>query len=238
MQDSLFDVDDQVVIVSGGSRGIGRAIVAEFVKRGAKVIATGRDTEALAEMESATATDSNSAQGVVCDVLDKDQIKETVASVIADHGRIDTLVNCAGVNRRKPVMDFSEEDYDYIVDINLKGAFHFSRAVGQHMIQQRSGCLINICSLNTDRPLPNVIPYAASKAALGNMTQALATEWGPFGIRVNGLAPGFILTDLTQQLWSNETMQRWAVENTPQQRLGKPEDMALRNRCIAEKIRV
>ena len=225
MNDNLFSVKDQIVIVSGGSRGIGRAIVSGFVERGAKVIATGRDIQALEETEKVTATETNSAKCVVCDVLDREQIEDTVASVIDQHGRIDTLVNCAGVNRRMPVLDFTEDDFDYVVDINLKGAFHFSRAVGKHMVNQKSGSLINIASLNTDRPLPNVLPYAASKAALGNMTQALATEWGPHGIRVNGLAPGFILTDLTKKLWSDETMRQWAVINTPQGRLGQPEDM-------------
>ncbi|MEC9092325.1 MAG: glucose 1-dehydrogenase [Planctomycetota bacterium] len=226
MSDELFSVKDQVVLVSGGSRGIGRAIVAEFVKRGAKVVATGRDENALKTTEAEASFAGNSPRVVVCDVLDQSQIIRTVDEVLTDYGRIDTLVNCAGVNRRMPTLDLTEEDYDYIFDINLKGAFHFSRAVGQQMIRQGAGCQINIASLNTDRPLPNVVPYAASKAALGNMTQALATEWGEFGVRVNAIAPGFILTDLTRKLWSDKTMHQWGIANTPQKRLGVPEDMA------------
>lgn len=226
MKDDLFSVEGQVVIVSGGSRGIGRAIVAEFVKRGAEVIATGTNRKALDEMESETASAGRSANGVVCDVRDKQQILDTVEKTIAEFSRIDTLVNCAGINRRKPALDLTDDDYDQILDVNLKGAFHFSRAVGKQMIEQQAGCQINIASLNTDRPLPNVLPYAASKAALGNMTRALATEWGPYGVRVNALAPGFILTDLTRKLWSDPVMQKWGVDNTPQRRLGVPEDMA------------
>ena len=125
-----------------------------------------------------------------------------------------------------PTLDLTEEDYDYIIDINQKGAFHFSRVVGEQMIKQHSGSQINIASLNTDKPLKNVLPYAMSKAAVGHMTKALAMEWGEHGIRVNAIAPGFILTDLTKKLWSDETMQEWGVANTPQRRLGLPEDMA------------
>lgn len=226
MSDPLFSVEDQVVIVSGGSRGIGRAIVAEFLKRGAKVVATGRDENALSETRSVTEHEGNQAHCVVCDVLDRKSIERTVADVVDTHGRIDTLVNCAGVNRRMPTMDLTEEDYDYIVDINLKGVFHFSRIAGEQMIKQQSGNQINIASLNTDRPLKNVLPYAASKAAVGHMTRGLAMEWGDHGIRVNAIAPGFILTDLTKKLWSDETMHAWGVANTPQRRLGNPEDMA------------
>lgn len=226
MNDELFSVKDQVVIVSGGSRGIGRAIVAEFVKRGAKVIATGRDQAALDETMNATKVEGNQAECVICDVLKKSEIDHTVDNVLEKHGRIDCLVNCAGVNRRMPTMDLTEEDYDYIVDINQKGVFHFSRIVGEQMIKQHSGTQINIASLNTDKPLKNVLPYAISKAAVGHLTKALAMEWGEHGIRVNAIAPGFILTDLTKKLWSDETMQEWGVANTPQRRLGLPEDMA------------
>lgn len=226
MEDSLFSVQDQVVIVSGGSRGIGRAIAAEFLRRGSNVIATARAEDSLAEMQRVTATDTNQAEVMVCDVSDSGQIEAAVSEVIKNHGRIDTLVNCAGVNRRKPALEFTEDDYDFVMDINLKGAFQFACAVGRQMVKQESGSVINILSLNTDRPLPNVLPYAASKAGLGAMTRSMATEWGQFGIRVNGLAPGFIVTDLTEKLWSDETMRKWAFENTPQQRLGRPEDMA------------
>ncbi len=226
MSDELFSVKEQIVIVSGGSRGIGRAIVSEFVKRGAKVIATGRDQAALEETMSATENDGMRPECVTCDVLKKSEIDTTVENVLAKHGRIDCLINCAGVNRRMPTLDLTEEDYDYIIDINQKGAFHFSRVVGEQMIKQHSGTQINIASLNTDKPLKNVLPYAMSKAAVGHMTKALAMEWGEHGIRVNAIAPGFILTDLTKKLWSDETMQEWGVANTPQRRLGLPEDMA------------
>jgi NAD(P)-dependent dehydrogenase (short-subunit alcohol dehydrogenase family) len=100
-----------------------------------------------------------------------------------------------------------------------------AQAVGAQMVKQGSGSQIQIASLNTDRPLKNVMPYAMSKAGIGHMTRSLAVEWGPRGVRVNALAPGFILTDLTQKLWADETMLAWGTANTPQRRLGLPEDM-------------
>ena len=224
MSDPLFSVADQIVIVSGGSRGIGRAIAEGFAQRQAHVIVTGRDEATLKtacdEMES-----QHQVTPMVCDVAQRSHIDDCVTQVIERFGRIDTLINVAGVNRRKPALDVSEDDYDFIVDINMKGAFLFSQAVGRQMLQQESGSQINIASLNTDRPLRNVLPYATSKAAMAQMTKALALEWGDRGVRVNALAPGFILTDLTQKLWSDETMQARGRANTPQRRLGVPDDM-------------
>jgi len=225
MSDSLFSVKEQVVFVSGGSRGIGRAIAAGFVERGAKVIITGRQRATLDATIAEITAANNKPSAIVCDVSNKLDIDRAVSQAVADFGRIDTLINVAGVNRRKPTMQISEEDYDFVLDINLKGAFLLSQAVGQQMLRQGSGCQINIASLNTDRPLKNIAPYAMSKAALGHMTRSLALEWGEHGVRVNALAPGFILTDLTEKLWSDKTMRQWGEINTPLRRLGQPEDM-------------
>jgi gluconate 5-dehydrogenase len=112
-----------------------------------------------------------------------------------------------------------------VLDINLRGAFFMAQAVGRQMMSQGSGSVVNIDSLNSDAPLKHVAPYAMSKAGVNAMTRALAMEWGPHGVRVNGLAPGFILTDLTQKLWSDPTMSEWGRVNTPLGRLGRPEDL-------------
>ena len=226
VSDHLFSVKDQVVLVSGGSRGIGRAIAAEFAAREAQVVITGRDRSTL---DTDRVGDLRKRRGRSCRWsamwLATRGIAATVDRVISEFGRIDTLVNVAGVNRRKPALEITEEDYDYVMNINLRGAFLLSQAVGRHMIGRASGSQINVTSLNNDRPLRNVSPYAMSKAALGHMTRALALEWSAFGIRVNAIAPGFILTDLTQKLWSDPQMQAWNRANTPQQRLGQPEDL-------------
>ena len=225
MSEELFSVADQNVIVTGGSRGIGRAIAEGFAARGANVLICSRTQEsvetALKEMQDA----GLKADGVACDVSDEQQILTTVQTALSRLGHIDTLVNVAGVNRRKRAETVTADDYDFILDTNLRGAFLMSREVGKHMIERKSGAQINIESLNTWMPLKGVLPYAMSKFGMQGMTRGLALEWGRHGVRVNSLAPGFILTDLTRKLWSDPEMQAWNQANAPLGRLGQPEDM-------------
>jgi NAD(P)-dependent dehydrogenase (short-subunit alcohol dehydrogenase family) len=145
--------------------------------------------------------------------------------VLDEYGRIDVLLNVAGVNQRKPVETFTPAEFDFILDINLRGAFLLAQEVGQHMIGRRAGVQIHIDSLNTYAPLKGVVPYAISKAGISMMTRGLANEWGRHGVRVNALAPGFILTDLTRKLWSDPVMLEWGRQNTPLGRLGQVEDL-------------
>jgi gluconate 5-dehydrogenase len=224
--DQLFHVADQVVLVSGASRGIGAAIAQGFVQRGAQVVICGREEATLAQAASSMSKDATgSVTPIVCDVTRGEDIRKLVAQTLEKFGRIDTLVNVAGVNRRKPAEQVTEEDYDFVLDINLRGAFLMAQEVGKHQLERGSGAQIQVSSLNNDRPLKNVAPYAMSKAGIGQMTRALAMEWGGRGVRVNAIAPGFILTDLTRKLWSDPTMLAWGEANTPQRRLGTPEDM-------------
>ncbi|MFM7036423.1 MAG: SDR family NAD(P)-dependent oxidoreductase [Planctomycetaceae bacterium] len=223
--DSLFSVTGQIVLVTGGSRGIGRAIAEGFAARGATVVICSQSQQsveaAVAEMQAANLQ----VTGLVCDVSREEQIADTVAAVLGTHSRIDTLINVAGVNRRKRAETVTVEDYDFILDTNLRGAFLMAQAVGRQMIEQKSGVLINVESLNTWMPLRGVLPYAISKFGMQGMTRGLALEWGRHGIRVNSLAPGFILTDLTRKLWSDTGMQAWNSQNAPLGRLGQPGDM-------------
>ncbi len=157
MSDPLFSVAGQVVLVSGGSRGIGRAIAQGFAERGAQVVISSRDAANLAQAAeelNARAADAaatlrggqpaGTVQAIAADVAQSADIERLVEETLAARGRIDTLVNVAGVNRRKPALELTEEDYDFILDINLKGAFLLSRAVGRHMVARRSGSQINI----------------------------------------------------------------------------------------------
>jgi len=225
MSDELFSVKGQVVLVSGASRGIGRGLAEGFAKRGATVIVTGREKETLEKTAKEICPPGGAVRAMVCDVSDAKAIDGLVKGAVKEFGRIDTLLNVAGVNRRMKAEKLSEADYDFIVDINLKGPFLLSLAVGKQQLQRKTGNQINITSLNNDRPLRGVMPYAVSKSGLQQMTRALAAEWGPSGIRVNAIAPGFILTDLTRKLWSQPVMQDWAMTNTPLRRLGVSDDL-------------
>lgn len=225
MNDELFSVAGQVVLLSGASRGIGRALAEGFARRGAKVIITGREAATLEKTAREIDSAGKAVHPIVCDVSDAAAIEKLVDDVYARFGQVDTLVNVAGVNRRMPAEKLTEADYDFIVDINLKGPFLLSMAVGKRMLQRGQGNQINIVSLNNDRPLKGVLPYAVSKSGLEQMTRALALEWGPRGIRVNAIAPGFILTDLTQKLWSQPAMKEWGMANTPLKRMGIPDDL-------------
>lgn len=225
MADELFSVAGQVVLVSGGSRGIGRGLAEGFARRGATVIITGREAETLELTARAIRTPGGTVRPIVCDVVDTAAVGRLVETVLREFGRVDTLLNVAGVNRRMPAERLKEEDYDFILDVNLKGPFLLSIAVGKAMLERGRGNQINVVSLNNDRPLPGVMPYAVSKAGLGQMTRSLALEWGGRGVRVNAIAPGFILTDLTRKLWSQPKMQEWGRANTPLRRLGEVSDL-------------
>jgi gluconate 5-dehydrogenase len=224
--DDLFSVRDQVVLVSGGSRGIGRGLAEGFAARGARVVISGREEATLKQTADEIVASEHPVQYAVCDVSQPDDIPQLIEQVVAKHGRIDTLLNVAGVNIRKRVETYSPDEYDHILNINLKGAFLVAQTVGKQMIAQGTGgTIVNIDSLNTFAPLKGVLPYAMSKAGLGMMTRGMGMEWGRHQIRVNAIAPGFVLTDLTQKLWSDPTMQAWGEANTPLKRLGKPDDM-------------
>ncbi len=225
MTDTLFSVAHQVVLVSGGSRGIGKALARGFAERGAYVWITGRDEATLQATASEVSVGEHPVRSAVSDVARASDCQQAVEAILQAHGRIDTLINVAGINVRKPAVEVTEENYDAILGINLRGAFFMAQAVGREMLKQKSGSIINIDSLNSAGPLKNVAPYAMSKSGMNGMTRALALEWGPNGVRVNGLAPGFILTDLTQKLWSDPTMLAWNTANCPLGRLGKPEDL-------------
>ena len=221
----LFSAADKITLVSGGSRGIGKALAQGFAERGAKVIITGRDADTLAQTAAELSTPTNPVVPLVCDVTKVEDIQSCVAEVTRQFGRIDVLLNVAGVNKRKPVETYTVEEFDFIIDINLRGAFWMAVEVGKMMLSQGTGSQIHIDSLNTASPLKHVTPYAMTKFGISAMSRGLAVEWGPRGVRVNALAPGFILTDLSRKLWSDPTMQAWGRANTPVQRLGEVEDL-------------
>ena len=226
MADELFSVEDQVVVISGASRGIGLAIAKGFATRGAKVVITGRVAETVEAAAAEICSPGGTVLGKTCDVADAESGQKLVDEVVDRFGRIDTLVNCAGVNKRMKVEEYTEETYDFITNINIRGAFFMSLAAGRYMIKAGKGSQINIDSINSHTPLNRVAVYAMAKAAMRQMTKCLAMEWGPHGVRVNGVGPGFTLTELARPLWEdNPEMNAWRTDNTPAKRLGAPEDM-------------
>ena len=225
MLDTLFSVKDHVVLITGGSRGIGKELASAFASRSARVIIAGRNKETLNKAANEINTSSNSVSSEVCDVSSSDDVEVLVNSVKSQYGKIDTLVSVAGVNKRMKAEVYTEEDYDSITNINAKGAWIVAQTVGRQMITQGSGSIINVDSLNTYAPLRGTTPYAMSKASVLMMTRGLANEWGRHGVRVNSIAPGFILTDLTKKVWADETMKAWGKTNTPLERLGTVSDL-------------
>lgn len=225
MEDPLFSVVDQVVLVSGGSRGIGRALAAGFAERQARVVIAGREEATLAQTTKEISTGTHPVTFAVCDVANEGDVNRLVEGVERDFGRIDTLLNVAGVNKRSKVEDYTLAEFDWIMGINLRGAFAVAQAVGRRMIDHRAGSIINIDSLNSYAPLLGVGPYAMSKAGVTMMTRSLASEWGPHGVRVNAIAPGFFPTALSAPLWRQEKMVSWAQTNTPLGKLGEVADL-------------
>ena len=224
-EDSLFSVRDQVALVSGGSRGIGRALAAGFAERGAQVVISGREQVTLDRTAEEISKAPRRVRAIVADVAKPEDISRLVEQVLQEFGRIDTLVSVAGVNKRMKVENYTPEEFDWILDINLRGAFLLAQRVGRHMIERRGGNIINIDSLNTYAPLKGVTPYAISKAGVSMMTRAMATEWGQHGVRVNAIAPGFFPTDLSKKLWAQEKMRTWGESNTPLGKLGDVRDL-------------
>jgi NAD(P)-dependent dehydrogenase (short-subunit alcohol dehydrogenase family) len=226
MPEDIFSVKDQVMLISGASRGIGLAIAQGFAERGATVVMSGRVKETIERAAAEICPEGGAVRAKVCDVADAKAGQRMVDEVIDEFGRIDTLVNCAGVNKRMKVEEYDEETYDFITNINIRGAFFLSLAAGRHMIEAGRGSQINIDSINTHTPLKRVAVYAMAKAAMSQMTKCLAMEWGPHGVRVNAVAPGFTLTDLARPLWeSRPEMNAWREEHTPMRRLAQPTDM-------------
>jgi 2-deoxy-D-gluconate 3-dehydrogenase len=149
-----------------------------------------------------------------------------VSTVIETHGQIDVLVNSAGVNIRKPCVEYKEEDWDYIININLKGSYFACAEVGKHMVARGSGSIVNVASLQSHITLPNLSIYAASKAGMRQYTKGLANEWAPLGVRVNTISPAFISTDLVAPVLNDPVWRKMIDSRTPMKRPGTPDEAA------------
>lgn len=222
----LFRLDGKVALVSGASRGIGEAIALALGDAGAMVVCTSRNLDASAQVAQAIQARGGKASALKFDVGDHASIAPTVEKIVAEHGGIDILFNVAGINKREPVVDVTPETYDQIMDVNLKGAYFTCQAVGRQMIKQgRGGKIVNIASLTSHSGLPKVSVYGATKGGVLEITRIMAAEWGPHNIQVNAISPGYIMTELTRSVWTQEHMVNWLKQVAPAGRVGLPEDM-------------
>lgn len=218
-----FSLVGRRVLVTGASRGIGRALAKGLAEAGASV-ALGARTRA--DLESAVAElreAGSSAFAVELDVSSVEGCRQGVAAAVQALGGLDVLINNAGVEEVRPSLEIDEALWDRIVDTNLKGAFFCAQAAARHM--PAGSAIVNLCSLTSGVGVPTAVPYGSSKTGLLGMTRALAAEWAPLGIRVNGIAPGYFRTAMTEAFYRNAEWERSMLGRIPMQRFGQLDDL-------------
>ena len=222
-----LSLEGKVAIVTGGKRGIGKAIALAFAEAGADVVVCSRaieDGELLAVADEIGRLGRRSL-AVQADMTKKTDVDNMVQKVVDEFGGIDILVNNAGTVIRKPLFGFEEEEWDEVIDNNLKGPFMCSNAVAKRMVDQKRGNIINIASRAALRPSRNLGPYPIAKAGVILLTRILAVELASYNIRVNAIAPGVVKTKFNEVLWSNPESLRKIEALTPMGRLAEPSDM-------------
>lgn len=219
-----FDLQGKVALVTGANTGIGQAIAVALSKAGASVALAGRSepTETLALIAEAGGQTTN----IAADLSSIEPVTRVIDETLSAFGRLDILVNNAGIIRRNDAVDFTEEDWDAVIDTNLKTLFFLSQAAAKRMIAQGSGKIINIASMLTFQGGVRVPSYTASKSGVGGLTKAMANEWAAKGVNVNAIAPGYIATNNTAALQADETRNRQILERIPAGRWGRPDDIA------------
>jgi 2-deoxy-D-gluconate 3-dehydrogenase len=222
----LFSVEGKVAVVTGASRGLGQAMALGLAQAGAQVVALGSRPESLDNTRELFAQQGLLVHPLACDQRSPESIRATVASVLEEFGRIDILINNAGTIARAPAHEFSDDDWDNVIETNLNGVFRMSREVGRTMLAQRSGKIINIASLLSFSGGITVPAYAASKGAVAQLTKALANEWAKDNIQVNAIAPGYFETDNTENLRKDPERLAAISARIPTDRWGVPEDLA------------
>jgi 3-oxoacyl-[acyl-carrier protein] reductase len=218
-------LNGKVAIITGASRGIGKAIAQEFVRQGATVVFTYRSSEEKARaLEVELSANGGKAKGFQSDASKMDQAEQLVSDVVASFGTIDIIVNNAGITDDTLLMRMTEDQWDRVIDVNLKSCFVLTKAVMRTMLKKRSGSIINVSSVVGVQGNPGQANYAASKAGILGFTKSVALELGSRNIRCNAVAPGFIETEMTASLDEN-TVQGWR-DAIPLKRGGKPQDVA------------
>lgn len=221
----IFSLEGKTAVVTGASRGFGAAIAIGLAEAGADVALAARTESALHEVAAKIEALGRQALVVPTDMLDKAAIDQLAEKTIAAFGKIDILINNAGLGDSVPFLQMPEDEWDKILNVNLKGYFLTTQAVGKYMFKAKSGRVINISSAMGEYPLPYLTHYAASKGAINAMTKCLAQEWANRGITVNAIAPSYFETDMTESSRENEHANALIMSKTPLARYGKVDEL-------------
>lgn len=226
MLPELFDLSGRVALVTGASRGLGKAMAIALAQAGANLALCGRDVAELEAVRKTIGGLGRQAEYFVVDLLKKDDIDTVVERIVSTFSRVDVLVNNAGVNVRKPVLEISPEEWDLVIDTNLKGSLLVTQAVVPHMLSQGAGKIINMASILGAVALPSQVAYASSKGGIIQMTKVMALEWAQHNIQVNAIGPTYFETPLVAPLRNDPQRYNFIIERTPMRRWGQPEELS------------
>lgn len=221
----MFSLVGKTALITGSGRGLGFVIARGLAKAGAMIILNGRDYTTLRKAADELTSEGLNASFTVFDVTNEEQIREKIDLIEKETGGIQILVNNAGIHDRKPLAEMPLEKWQNVIGINLTGAFLTTREVAKGMIQRKNGKVINICSLLSEVGRETTGNYSASKGGLKMLTRAMAVEWAKYNIQVNGIGPGYFMTDLTKPLLEDPEFDQWLKKRTPAGRWGKPDEL-------------